>query len=503
MSSIDIFQNEIIKEILEHYRVIWALGHASSLMGWDSETYMPKQAYMDRGTASSEISVLSRKLLLDEKFLAKLDKAKERIDELNEYEKGVVRVLDRAVKIYRALPEDLIREMAIAREEARVHWVQARYKSDFNIFKPYLDKNIELSRKAAEYLGYDEDRYDALLDLFEEGLTYRKAKSILDQVASQVKPVFEKVYNEELFPSKHTLEDIKYDTDAMKKVNREVLDLLNYPWERARLDVSAHPFTTGISLDDVRITTRYEGYDFRRTLYSVLHEYGHALYDLQIDPNFKYTPLEGGASLGVHESQSRFWENIIGRSREFTSILKPILDKHLDFIAKYDEEELYRYFNIVRPTYIRVDSDQLTYDFHIVLRFRMEHMFINGELSVDDAPETWNNMMEEFLGIRPKKDSEGILQDIHWSIGLMGYFPTYTLGNILSAQISRVIEKELGRIPDLILEKKFTDIQEFLKEKIHKYGGMYKPEDLIKKATGEGINPAYYIEYLKNKFLTP
>ena len=503
MSTTDIFQSETIKEILEHYRVIWALGHASSLMGWDSETYMPKQAYMDRGTASSELSVLSRKLLLDDKFLAKLDKAKEMMDELNEYEKGVVRVLDRAVKIYRALPEDLIREMAMAREEARVHWVQARYKSDFNIFKPYLAKNIELSRKAAEYLGYEEDRYDALLDLFEEGLTYRKAKSILDQVASKVKPIFEKVYNEELFPSKHTLEDIKYDVEAMKKVNKEVLDLLNYPWERARLDVSAHPFTTGISLDDVRITTRYEGYDFRRTLYSVLHEFGHALYDLQIDPNFKYTPLEGGASLGVHESQSRFWENIIGRSREFTSILKPILDKYLDFTAKYDEEELYKYFNIVRPTYIRVDSDQLTYDFHIILRFRMEHMFINEELTVDDAPETWNNMMEEFLGIRPKKDSEGILQDIHWSIGLMGYFPTYTLGNILSAQISRVLEKELGRIPDLILEKKFTDIQEFLKEKIHRYGGMYKPEDLIKKATGEGINPNYYIEYLRNKFLSP
>ncbi len=503
MSSTDIFQNETIKEILEHYRVIWALGHASSLMGWDSETYMPKQAYVDRGTASSELSVLSRKLLLDEKFLAKLDKAKEMIDDLNEYERGVVRVLDRAVKIYRALPEDLIREMAIAREEARVHWVQARYKSDFNIFKPYLERNINLSRKAAEYLGYEEDRYDALLDLFEEGLTYRKARSILDQVASQVKPIFEKVYNEELFPSKHTLEDVKYDVEAMKKVNKEVLDLLNYPWERARLDVSAHPFTTGISLDDVRITTRYEGYDFRRTLYSVLHEYGHALYDLQIDPNFKYTPLEGGASLGIHESQSRFWENIIGRSREFTRILKPILDKHLDFTAKYDEEELYRYFNIVRPTFIRVDSDQLTYDFHIILRFRMEHMFINGELTVDDAPETWNNMMEEFLGIRPKKDSEGILQDIHWSIGLMGYFPTYTLGNILSAQISRVLEKELGKISDLILEKRFTDIQEFLRNRIHRYGGMYKPEDLIRKATGEGINPSYYIEYLRNKFLSP
>ena len=503
MSSTDIFQNETIKEILEHYRVIWTLGHASSLMGWDSETYMPKQAYMDRGTASSELSVLSRKLLLDENFLAKLDKAKDMMDDLNEYERGVVRVLDRAVKIYRALPEDLIREMAIAREEARVHWVQARYKSDFNIFKPYLERNINLSRKAAEYLGYEEDRYDALLDLFEEGLTYRKAKSILDQVASQVKPIFEKVYNEELFPSKHTLEDVKYDIEAMKKVNKEVLDLLNYPWERARLDVSAHPFTTGISLDDVRITTRYEGYDFRRTLYSVLHEYGHALYDLQIDPNFKYTPLEGGASLGIHESQSRFWENIIGRSREFTSILKPILDKHLDFTAKYDEEELYKYFNIVRPTFIRVDSDQLTYDFHIILRFRMEHMFINGELTVDDAPETWNNMMEEFLGIRPKKDSEGILQDIHWSIGLMGYFPTYTLGNILSAQISRVLEKELGKISNLILEKRFTDIQEFLKEKIHRYGGMYKPEKLIRKATGEGINPSYYIEYLRNKFLSP
>ena len=502
MSTTEIFKKEIIKEILEKYRVIWALGHASSLMGWDSETYMPKQAYIDRGVASSEISVLSRSLLLDKDFLSKLDRAKEVYEDLNDYEKGVIRVLDRAVKIYRALPEDLIKEMALTREEARAHWVQARYKSDYNIFKPYLAKNIELSIKAAEYLGYDIDRYDALLDLFEEGLTYRKAKSILDEVASKIKPIFEKVYDEEIFPSKHPLEDVKYDIEAMKEVNKEVLKLFNYPWDRARLDISAHPFTTGISLDDVRITTRYEGYDFRRTLYAVLHEYGHALYDLQIDPNFKYTPLEGGASLGIHESQSRFWENIIGRSREFTEILKPVLDEKPHFVRDYDVEELYKYFNIVRPTYIRVDSDQLTYDLHIVLRFRMEHMFINGELTVDDAPEIWNNTMEELLGIKPKRDSEGILQDIHWSIGLMGYFPTYTLGNILSAQIAYSMEKKLGKISDLIIDSRFSDIQNYLKDEIHRYGGMYKPEELVIRATGEDINPEYYIKYLRNKFLT-
>ena len=501
MSSNGIFQDETIKKMLEHYRVIWALGHASSLMGWDSETYMPKKAYMDRGVASSELSVLSRKLLLDDKFLEMLDRVKDRFDELNEYEKGLVRVLDRAVKIYRALPERLIREMAIAREEARNYWVEARYKSNYDIFKPYLEKNISLSKEAAEYLGYDENRYDALLDLFEEGLTYRKAQEVLEYVASNVKPIFEKVYNEEIFPSSHPLEEVRYDVEAMKKVNQEVLNLLNYPWDRARLDISAHPFTTSMSIDDVRITTRYEGYDFRRTLFSVLHEFGHALYDLQVDERFKYTPLAGGASLGVHESQSRFWENVIGRSREFTSVLLGILARHLDFIKEYDEVELYRYFNLVRPSYIRVDSDQLTYDFHIILRFRMEHMFINDELKVDDAPETWNDMMEEFLGIRPKKDSEGILQDIHWAIGLIGYFPTYTLGNILSAQIAHRLEKDLGNLSELILNRRFRDIQLYLREKIHKYGGMYEPEKLVKLATGEPINPRYYIEYLRRKFL--
>ncbi len=501
METLRLFQDETIREILERYRVIWALGHASSIMGWDSETYMPKQGYRDRAIASSELSTLSKKLMTDPEMLRLIDKAEEKLEDLNDFEKGVVRILRRGVRIYTQLPDDLIREIAKTRQEARVKWADAKIKDDFEIFRPMLEKVVNLSIQVAEHLGYEDNRYDALLDLFEEGLTYEKARNNITYVAGELKKIFDEVYNGDEYPSQHELEKVEYDREAMEKVNKEILSMVGYPWDRARLDVSLHPFTMAAGLDDVRITTRYEGNDFRRTMYSVLHEFGHALYDLQVDPQLRYTPLEGGASLGIHESQSRFWENIVGRSREFTEVVKPILDEYLGFTKDYRVEDLYRYFNIVRPGLIRVDADELTYDFHIVIRMEIENMLVNERLKVSEAPEVWNDMMEKYLGIRPKRYSEGILQDIHWSIGMMGYFPTYSLGNILASQILEAFKREKGDIANYIIEKDFKTIREFLREKIHRYGGTYDPATLIRMATGEDINPRYYIQHLREKFL--
>lgn len=498
----EIFQDKIIDEILKRYRVIWALGHASSIMGWDSETYMPKKGFRDRAVASSELSTLSKKLLTDPEMVKLVEKALDKYDELNDFEKGVVRVLERSIRIYTKLPDELVREIAETREEARVHWGEAKLKDDFNIFKPYLKKTIELAKQVAYYLGDGGNPYDALLDLFEEGLTYRDASRYLWEVTSELKKIFDDVISSERFPQKHPLEEKRYRREDMERVNKIVLDIIGYPWDRARLDVSMHPFTMSAGLDDVRITTRYEEYDFRRTLYSVLHEFGHALYDLQVDDRFRYTPIEGGASLGIHESQSRFWENIVGRDIEFVRILKPILDENIKFTASYDVEELYRYFNIVRPSLIRVDADELTYDFHILIRMEIENALINDELEVEEAPEKWNEMMDKYLGVKPLKDSEGILQDIHWSIGMIGYFPTYSLGNILASQILEAFRRKFGEDVSSYIEKKeFDVIREFLREHIHRYGGMYKPMELIKLATGEGLNTRYYIDHLREKFL--
>ncbi|HEW94097.1 MAG TPA: carboxypeptidase M32 [Thermoprotei archaeon] len=497
----DIFENPRIKEILDKYRVIWALHHAQGLLSWDTETNMPIKGVEERSIAIAELAGLARRLLLKEDFLKLLDEASQ-TEDLNIYERGVVRVLNRAVRIYRALPEWLVMEMAKITEEAKVVWRKAKEKDDFNMFKPYLEKIVDLNRKAADYLGYEEHPYDALLDLYEEGFKTRDADKMFDTLEPGLKKIFDKVYGEKLYPSEHELEKVKYDPEDMKKVNLEILNIFGYPKDKARLDISAHPFTIELGINDVRITTRYEGFDFKRSLFSTIHEFGHALYALQVDERFKATPLAGGASLGIHESQSRFWENIIGRSREFTAAVYPILKKYLPFIEKYTSEDLYYYFNTVKPSFIRTEADEVTYNFHILLRYRLEKMMIERSINVSDVPEYWNNMMEDLLGIRPKKYSEGVLQDIHWSMGNIGYFPTYTIGNIISGQIKYHIEREIPDFRDKISKLEFTDIKEYLREKIHRWGSVYKPQDLLQESFKEGMDTRYFIRYLEEKYLS-
>jgi len=496
-----VFEHPVIREILERYRVVWAIGHAQSLMGWDSQTYMPPEGNAERGLARAELSVLSRSLLLRDDFVGLVEKAKCLVDELNDYEKGVVRVLDRSITRLKKIPEELVYEQAKTAQEANKAWREAREKDDYEIFKPYLAKIIEINRRIAEHLGYEEHPYNALLDIYEEGLTVRDMDRIFDGIIPASRRVLDRVLEEGYYPQSHPLEEKEYQQEWMERANKAVLDLLGFPWSRGRLDVSPHPFTIGIGLDDVRITTRYEGRDFRRTLYATIHEFGHALYQLQNNPAFKATPLLGGASLGVHESQSRFWENIVGRSRAFVGLLKPILDEHVPFARDYGVEDLYRYFNMVRPSLIRVDADEVTYNFHIYLRYQLEKMMIAGEVSVDELPSLWADMMEQLLGVRPKSYRDGILQDIHWSYGSIGYFPTYTIGNVVSAQILAVADRELGGLHELVAEARLDRIREYLREKIHQWGSTYPPKVLVEKATGEPVNPEYFNRYLEKKYI--
>ncbi len=495
-----LFENPTIKEILKHYRVIWALGHARGLMGWDSETYMPRMGVEERSIAAAEIAVLSQKLLLEPKFVELVEKASS-MEGLNEYERGVVRVLERAIRIYKKLPPSLVAEKAATSQKAKAVWREAKEKNDFDIFKPYLAKLVELNRQTAEYLGYEEHPYDALLDLYEEGLKTREMERIYDAIIPASRSVLEKVLEEGYYPQHHPLEDERYDAKALEEVNRRILDLLGYPWDRGRLDVSAHPFTSGIGVRDVRITTRYEGFDFKRSLLAVIHEYGHALYNLQIDERFIATPLAGGASMGVHESQSRFWENMIGRTRVFVETMYPLLREKLPLLEKYEAEEVYRYFNTVRPSLIRVEADEVTYNFHTLLRFELEKQLITGEISVDEVPELWADTLDRFLGVKPRSHAEGVLQDIHWSMGAMGYFPTYTLGNVIAAQLRAHILRELPNLDELVRNAEFKPIQEWLREKIHRWGSMYPPQELLAKKLGEPLNPEYFAKYLVEKYV--
>ncbi|MFA4640651.1 carboxypeptidase M32 [Pyrococcus kukulkanii] len=495
----EVFQNEIIKEILAKYRRIWAIGHAQSVLGWDLEVNMPKEGIMERSVAQGELSVLSQELLLRPDFVELVEKAKDQ--ELNEYERGVVRVLDRSIRITKSFPPEFLREVSEVTAQATKAWEEAKAKDDFSKFEPWLDKIIDLAKRAAEYLGYEEEPYDALLDLYEEGLRTKDVIRMFDKLEKDLKPLLDKILEEGKVPREHPLEKEKYEKEWMEKVNLWILEKFGFPLgTRARIDVSAHPFTTEFGIKDVRITTRYEGFDFRRTVLSTIHEFGHALYELQQDERFMFTPIAGGVSMGIHESQSRFWENIIGRSREFVELLYPVLKENLPFIEEYTPEDVYLYFNMVRPDFIRTEADVVTYNFHIILRFKLERMMLNEGVKAKDLPELWNEEMERLLGIRPKTYVEGILQDIHWAHGSIGYFPTYSIGTILAAQLYYHMKKDLD-VEAKVAEGDFEPIKAWLREKIHRWGSIYPPKELLKRAIGEEMDAEYFIRWVKERYL--
>jgi len=307
-------KSKTVKQILEHYRVIWALSHAQGVMGWDSETYMPEEGIKARAIARAEISQLIQKFMLDEKFVKLVEKAEEEKD-LTDVERGIVRALKRDLKYYQRVPLEVVKEFAKVTSEAFVAWRNAREKARFGLFAPYLEKIVELSRVIAEKLGYKEHPYDALLDLYEEELTSRDVEEVFSTLEPGVRRLLSRL-DARGWPRRHPLEEMPYERPRVEAAIFEVLELLGYPKARFRVDVSPHPFTAGIGAPyDVRITVRYRGVDFREPLFSALHEYGHALYELNIDESLAFTPVGTGVSLGVHESQSRFMENVVGEKQ--------------------------------------------------------------------------------------------------------------------------------------------------------------------------------------------
>jgi carboxypeptidase Taq len=490
-------KNPLIQDILEAYKPIWALDHASSVLDWDLETYMPVEGSKPRGFAYAQLALMKQGGLIE---AASLISQAEKLTGLSDQEKGILRVAKREVDYYTKIPPTLLEELERTGKEATVVWRGARKKSDFTMFKPWLEKIVDLKRQEADKLGYQGHAYNALLNKYEEELTVADVDKAFSQLVPDLKRILGKVLAEGKFPAKHTLETIRYEEDAMKQVNAEVLEMLGMPQKTFRMDVSTHPFTTGIAIEDVRITTRYEGTDFRGTMFSVIHECGHALYQLQIDPSFEYMPLSNLTSLALHESQSRFWENVVGRSRAFAKLIHPVLKKHLPFVSGYSEDDLFRYFNLVRPSLIRVDADELTYNFHIVLRYEVEKKLIEGDLKVSELPTFWNEKMEEYVGAKPANDAEGVLQDIHWSIGDLGYFPTYSLGNVVAGMLFRLIEKDMD-LASVVAAGELGRIKEWLMRRVHKSGSTYSPKELQTKLFGGTYNPQPLVKYLEQKYL--
>ena len=496
-------ENHVMNQILNSYKPMWSLNHAISLMGWDFETYMPAKGTEERGVADSQLHLLHKDLLLNKDFVGLVESAK-KLESLNDLEKGIVRVLNREITKQIKIPKELTEAESLERIRGNMAWRVAREKSDFMMYKPHLEKMIEIKKQIAEKIGYEEHPYDALLDSFEEELTVDELDNVFGALTPRLQKILKKLVDlGSPFLKESKLLKSKYDIRRVDELNHDILTLLQYDTKRFRMDVSTHPFTETMGLNDVRITTRYEGTDFKKSICSTIHEAGHALYDLQCDKSLSVTPLEGGSSLALHESQSRFWENIVGRSLPFVQLIAPLIRKQVSFANQETDDELYMYFNNVNADYIRVDADEVTYNLHIALRYEIEKKIFGDDLSVSEIPEFWNDRMEQLLGVRPTDDSQGVLQDTHWSSGLFGYFPTYTLGNLVSAIIASKMRKDLEDYEEEIRRGNFKPIREWLRLKIHQYGSVYAPKVLLNKSLNEGYNPDYFVTYIETKYLAP
>ncbi|MFW9906452.1 MAG: carboxypeptidase M32 [Candidatus Thorarchaeota archaeon] len=482
-----------MKKILDKYTTIHALGMSTSLMLWDMRVNMPKNAIEDRGKMRSIMTGLYQDMMLNKEFLDLINLAEK--EELTLFEKAIIRSLKRETKFYLAIPSEVLKEYIKLSTVAYNEWAKARAKSNFSIFKPHLEKIAEFSRKGAELLGYENEPYDAMLDRYEEGILARDYDEMFNDIKKKIVPIFKKL----AMDRSHPLEKEPYNEERLKDFITYIVKKFGYDFNRGRLDKTTHPFTSSIGINDVRITTRYEGgKDFKPALLGSIHEFGHAIYAMQIDPSLNWTPLASGSitySLGIHESQSRFWENMVGRSQEFIETFYDVFVALVPNVANYDTREIYRYFNIVRPNFIRVEADELCYPIHILLRYELERDMMNEKISISEVPQVWNEKMENYIGIVPPDDARGCLQDPHWT-RMLGYFPTYAMGTILAAQIKNKIENEIGPLEEFIRAKNFTPVTNWQKENIHKYGSLYMPKDLIKSALGETMNVDYFVNHV-------
>ncbi len=497
--------DESVKKLKKIDEEIQILSHSAALLGWDQETYMPGGAITERARQLSTLSGIVHDRLTDRKTGELLESAG--VDESNLSGDPSLKEKDRlflrrfAREYYREtkIPRKLVTEFSEAASISQAKWVEAKEKSDFSLFAPHLRKILDLTREKAEYIGYRDNPYDALLDEYEPFATTDTVRKIFGRIKPDLKKLIHGIVSSKQVDESFLLKE--YSVDKQEAFGREVLKDLGFDFNRGRLDVSAHPFTTSPGSDDIRITTRYQKNFFKTGIFGIIHECGHALYEQGFDGSIKTSVLGQGTSLGIHESQSRTWENMIGRSMPFWKYYFPRLREIFpDQLKDVSLSGFYKGINRVEPSMIRVEADEVTYTLHIILRFELELDLVSGKLKVGDLPEAWNSMMKELLGILPKNDAEGVLQDVHWSFGAIGYFPTYALGNLYGAQFFTAMKKDLEDTDSLLERGEFGPVLNWLRTNIHKHGSIYTAEELCRNVTGEPLNPSYFMQYLEDKY---
>jgi carboxypeptidase Taq len=494
--------NEDFAALRQHLEQIRHLHKGAAVLEWDQETHMPSGGAPARAEQLTTLTRLAHELFIFDRTGELLDRAQASSGDLpyDSMEASLVRVARKDWNKARKLPVSLVTESTRHAALAHEIWVRARESNDFREFAPCLSKTLELARREAECLGYEDHPYDALIDQYEPGMKTEQVRMIFDDLKTGLVPLVHAIAERADQVDDAVLHQ-PFDEAAQEAFGIMIAQRLGYDFSRGRQDRAVHPFATSFSVNDVRITTRYERDFLSPALFGTMHEVGHAMYEQGVGSELDQTLLGRGASSALHESQSRMWENVVGRSRPFWQHFYPQLQQTFPSqLAATSLDSFYGAINRVYPSLIRVEADEVTYNLHIMLRFELELALLEGSLAVADAPAAWNEKMERYLGITPPSDREGILQDVHWSGGMVGYFPTYTLGNILSVALYEAaltahpsIAEELGR-------GEFGTLRSWLTQQVYQHGRKFEPNEVVQRATGAPLQSASYLHYLNDKF---
>jgi carboxypeptidase Taq len=485
---------------------------AINVLTWDSRTQMPAGGTETRGLQLATLSRVVQERFVSEKFLSVLEAAEAEIvgEDGDSYRVRNVRAAREANKIAQRIPLALVGEFAERKTWAQHAWAKAKEANDSAHFAPHLARMVQLNRELAEAIGYSADGhpYDAMLLQYEPGMTAVRLTDLFADLKAGILPLLQQITEQGSEPRWDFLTRT-FPTEKQRAFALEIAQAFGYDLGRGRVDASAHPFEISFTRNDVRITTRYQPNYLSGAIFGLFHETGHALYEQGVDPILTRSALAtdflglyavGGASFGVHESQSRLWENQVGRSRAFWERHFPRLQSYFPTqLEDVDAEQFYRAVNRVRPSLIRVEADEVTYNLHIMLRTEIEMGLIEGSIEISDLPQMWNSKIQDYLGLTPPTDREGVLQDIHWSSGYIGSFPTYTIGNVMSAQFFQAAHSALPKLDDYLVAGDYAPLHAWLRENVYRHGRAFSPEELLVRTTGEGLSAAPYLAYLEKK----
>ena len=484
------------KELKEIYRIqkeLELLGGVGSLLDWDQKTYMPPMGFKDRAEQGALISRIAHNKFIAPAFQNLVNDALK--FRLKKRDRLILERLKKDLDKAKKLPASFVEEESKTTSLAYAAWQEAKTENNFRLFKPHLEKIIALKKKECKLKNLPGNPYNSLLDSFEEGMTTERLRKNFDYLKLELTKLLREIQASPKYKKAVDIPDCsldgKHEFCEFIRVRLGVTD------DRSRLDNTEHPFTTTITPDDERITTNYDAH-VQKCIFSTIHESGHALYNLGLPKKYRHTSVWNYPSLGLQESQSRFWENVVGRSPAFWKYAFPVLQKMTGL--KVGEDDWILGVNTVRPGLIRIAADEVTYNLHIILRFELELELIEGKLKVRQVPKAWKNKMKEYFGITPRTNKDGCLQDVHWSMGIFGYFPTYAIGNIYAAQLYyAMLEDKPGIMSDL-RRGRYDRVLKWMRKNVHKYGRTMSAEEIVRKATGEGLNPKVFIKYLREKY---